>query len=195
MKELVISVYDRDYSWVSQLDKDVKITPYRKGNGALKEGEILIEPNVGRDVHTFFYHLYNRYDTLAPLTFFSQDYPFDHVSNYVSIINGKLPIRERFAVQSNDGCWFFCTQYGLLKCDVNGAPHHPGLQLDKMWNKVFGTECPTTLEFTPTGHFAITDDKARSLPRSFYKNILNILEQDPNSPWEIERLEPYIFLQ
>jgi hypothetical protein len=28
----------------------------------------------------------------------------------------------------------------------------------------------------------------------YHKNILNILETDPESPWIIERLEPYLFL-
>ena len=60
-KELVIAAYDRDYSWVNKLNNDVSVTVYRKGSGGLLDGEILITPNVGRDVHTFFYHLYNNF--------------------------------------------------------------------------------------------------------------------------------------
>ena len=52
--------------------------PYTKNSKSIKDGEILIEKNIGRDVHTFFYHLYTKYNDLADVTFFSQDYPFDY---------------------------------------------------------------------------------------------------------------------
>lgn len=195
MKELVIAAYDRDYSWVTHLHPDIKVTVYKKGDQSLKPNEILIEPNLGRDVHTFFYHLYTQYDNLSDITFFSQDYPFDHVCNYIDIINGNKDTWDSNAKQHNEGCWFFCTQYGVLTCDIAGHPHHPGLDLKTMWNKLFDSDCPDTFNFTPTGHFAITKEQALKIPKKYYKYILNILEDFPTSPWEIERLEPYIFLQ
>lgn len=75
-KELVIAVYDRDYtSWIKDINNDVKITPYRKGNAfPLLENKIKIEPHVGRDVHTFFWHIYNNYENLSELTYFVQDF-------------------------------------------------------------------------------------------------------------------------
>tara|TARA_R110001606_G_scaffold371002_2_gene527673 strand:- start:1826 stop:2416 length:591 start_codon:yes stop_codon:yes gene_type:complete len=196
MKEIVIAAYDRGYDWVKSLDSNIKVTVYRKGEEKIKENEILIEPNLGRDIHTFFTHLYTRYDTLSDVTFFSQDYPFDHVSNYVDIINGDNNTWDSLAHQYNEGCWFFCTQYGVLKCNSIGAPHHPNLNLSKMWEKLFkSTPCPSEFSFTPTGHFAITNKQATKIPKSYYKLIIDILENEPNSPWEIERLEPYIFLR
>jgi hypothetical protein len=195
MKELVIAAYDRDYSWICDLDSNIKVTIYKKGNNELKSNEILIKPNLGRDVHTFFYHLINRYNSLSDITFFSQDYPFDHVSNYVEIINGDKILWDQNAKQTNGECWFFCTQYDILSCDKTGNPHHPGLELEKMWNKLFEPPCPENLNFTPTGHFAISKEQVRKIPLEYYQYILNILETQPTSPWEIERLEPYIFFQ
>jgi hypothetical protein len=192
IKELVIAAYDRDYSWVNKLNPKIKITPYRKGDNPLLPGEAYIPLNQGRDVHTFFYHLFINYNNLADVTFFSQDYPFDHVQNYIDIINGDEKLWTQLSVQSIPGCWFFCTQYNVLTCDKQGAPHHPGLNLEKMWNQLFDIPCPNSFHFTPTGHFAISKEYARKLPRSRYKQIINILETQPTSPWEIERLEPYI---
>ncbi|MDA7648757.1 DUF3431 domain-containing protein [Akkermansiaceae bacterium] len=193
VKELVIAAYDRDYNWVENIARNVKITPYRKGSKPPNSGEILIKPNVGRDVHTFFYHLWVNYDNLADITFFSQDYPFDHVSNYIEVINSPSEDLEKYANQSKSGCWFFCTQYGVLTCTKNGFPHHPGLDLEKIWGELFNSPCPNSFQFTPTGHFAISKEYAQKIPRSRYKKILTILESQPTSPWEIERLEPYIF--
>jgi hypothetical protein len=193
IKELVIAAYDRDYNWVENIARNVKITPYRKGSNPPNSGEILIKPNVGRDVHTFFYHLWANYDNLADITFFSQDYPFDHVSNYIEIINGDNLLWNAHAHQFNEGCWFFCTQYKVLNCDKNGSPHHPGLNLEGMWEQLFDLPCPDSFQFTPAGHFAVTKEHARKISKSQYRKILDILESQPISPWEIERLEPYIF--
>jgi hypothetical protein len=196
MKEVVIAAYDRDYDWVNNLNSDVKVTVYKKGDSLLKDNEILIQPNLGRDVHTFFYHLYTQYDNLSDVTFFSQDFPFDHVANYIEIINGDKVLWNSLAKQHVDGCWFFCTQYGILECDKNGAPHHPGLDLEKMWNTLFpDDECPEHIYFTPTGHFAISKEQTQKIPKDYYRFILDILENETTSPWEIERLEPYIFLR
>jgi len=192
-KELVIAACNRDYSWIDFINDDVRVTVYKKGDSELKDNEVLIEPNLGRDVHTFFYHLYNNYDNLADVTFFSQDYPFDHVANYTSLINGNNLLWDAYAHQFNEGCWFFCTQYGVLNCDKNGSPHHPGLNLEGMWKQLFDLPCPDSFQFTPSGHFAITKEHARKTSKSQYRKILDILESQPTSPWEIERLEPYIF--
>ena len=56
-KELIISLYDRDISWISKLNSDVSIKIYRKGSLTSHPTEIYLENNIGRDVHTFFYHI------------------------------------------------------------------------------------------------------------------------------------------
>jgi dTDP-4-dehydrorhamnose reductase len=196
-KEVVIAAYDRNYNWVSQLDKNVLVTVYRKGNGEVLPNEIKIEPNLGRDVHTFFYHLYNRYDSLSDITYFSQDYHLDHVYNYVEIINSSIYDIDKWAIERlENSCWFFNTYFNkILHCENNGYPHDGGLDLKKMWGKLFNTESPNNnFYFTPAGHFAITKEHAQKIHKSVYKKIIDILENENRSPWEIERLEPYIFI-
>jgi hypothetical protein len=194
MKELIIAAYNRDYHyWVSNLNPDVKITVYRKGANLNNENEIYLENNVGRDVHTFFYHIVNRYESLLDYTITSQDFPFDHVSNYTDIINGSEYIWNKTASQIFSECWFFCTQYPVLDCDKMGSPHHTGLDIEPVWNLIFKDDCPTVLNFTPTGHFCVSKNHIHKRPLSFYKNILSILETNEQAPWIIERLERYIF--
>jgi hypothetical protein len=195
MKEVLIAAYNRDYHyWIQKLNKNIKVSVYRKGDDLNIPDEIYIENNVGRDVHTYFYHIVNNYENLADYTLTAQDYCFDHVSNYIDIINGDTATFNSYAKQSfQNGCWFFCTSLPVLKCDKFGNPHHEGLDLENAWNIFFKGECPDALEFTPTGHFCITKEHAHKRPLSFYKKILNFLETDKNAPWIIERLEPYIF--
>ena len=197
MKEVIIAAYDRDYHyWLNNLNKNVKVTVYRKGINHNLADEIYLENNVGRDVHTFFYHIVNNYNDhkLANYTFTSQDFFHDHIHNYLDIMNGDVDTLKANAVQDFGGCWFFCTQYGgKLTCDNNGYPHHSGLDIVSVWNELFKIECPNEIVFTPTGHFCATREHIQKRPLSFYKKVLNILETNKQAPWIIERLEPYIF--
>lgn len=193
-KELIIAAYDRNYDWTSQINKDVRITIYNKNESTLKSGEIFLSPNVGRDVHTFFYHIVKNYNSLADYTIWSQDHPFDHVSNYIDIINGDLEMWNKNALQVNDGCWFFNTSLPVLACDINGCPHHCGLPIESIWRELFYDDVPSSIVFTPAGHICISRESVKKLPLSFYEKVLKILEDQYYSPWVIERLEPYIFL-
>jgi hypothetical protein len=192
-KELVIAIFSRNYDWIGQIDENVKIKKYNKNTENIQDGEILISPNLGRDVHTFFYHIVNEYDNLSEYTIFSQDYPFDHVSNYIEIINGDETTWELHAKQKSENCWFFCTEHPILTCDLHGNPNHPGLEILPVWENIFENSPPSSIQFTPSGHFIISKNKIHEKPKSYYENILKILETNEESPWVIERLEPYIF--
>lgn len=195
MKEVVISAFNRDYNyWIGKLNPDIKVTIYRKGFNLNNPNEIFIEKNVGRDVHTFFYHIVKNYHNLLDYTFTAQDYFEDHVHNYIDIMNGDITTIQENAIQDFGGCWFFCTQYeGKLICDKNGSPNHSGLNIEPIWNELFKINCPNYIEFTPTGHFSITREHIQKRPIFFYKKIIDILETNEQAPWIIERLEPYIF--
>jgi hypothetical protein len=209
-KELVISLFDKDIEWIKDLNKDVKVSIYRKGDKTSHKDEIYLANNVGRDVHTFFYHIVNRYHTLSDFTFFSQDYPFDHIENYIDIINGTQLEWDMYSSYRKDGYWGYhwndigtmwsmddSIEWGskVLKCDKFGKPHHKeeDLPIEQIWNMLFSSKCPDILEFTPGGHFSISKEQILSKDLEFYKEILILLESNELSPWVIERLEPYIF--
>ena len=205
--ELVVATYDRSYDWIEKVNKEVTVTVYTKDTNTNKESEIVIPLNVGRDVHTFFYHIVNRYDSLSEVTFFSQDFGLEHVDNYYDVINGDVDCWTYHAKQHFEGYWVY--QRGLytgwewhaetdsngrvLRCDQSGLPNHPNLPILETWNKLFETQCPSTLEYVPGGHFSITKEQLHIRPKSFYQTILQILETEYVAPWVFERLEPYIF--
>lgn len=193
-KELVLAIWDRDYSWIDSVSSEVKITKYNKNPNTLKDDHIFLDPNVGRDVHTFFWHIVNNYDNLADYTYFAQDYVDDHVKNYAQIINDDVSRLSNYAIQDLGGCWFFQTALPyIIKCPQDGAPYHHGLPLPEMWKLVFDTEMPQYIYFTAAGHFCITREHVQQYPVERYMHILEILEKHEVSPWCIERFEPYIF--
>lgn len=218
--ELVIAAYDGYIDWLDDIDKKVKVTVYRKGNEPKqREDEILLEPNKGRCVHTFFNHLYTNYDNLSDYTFFAQDYPFDHWENIIEILNDGRPETYEATAQlkiggyygyhfntitipsPRGGCMWNLSESKqhdkgkVLVCNSNGFPQdlNPNIDVDLYWKKLFTSSVPNEYEFMPGGHFGITKKHAQLRSKDFYKQIIDLLLQDIYSPWIIERLECYIF--
>jgi hypothetical protein len=208
-KEIVIAAYDKPLDWLSQINEDVKKTIYKKGNSLpLKDNEILIEPNIGRCVHSFFYHIYNNYDNLADVTYFGQDFPFDHWGNMIEIVNGDMSTLEKAELKIGGYYGFHNNTFGsawpmypshqfgggvCLNCQYNGSPHDSGMNVDNIWSILFSSARPNSYDFIPGGHFAITKEQVRKRSKELYKKVLDLLEQQEKAPWEIERLECYIF--
>ena len=205
MKELIIAAYNRDLTWLNRLPSDVKTIVYRKGQQTGNVNEIFIEKNIGRCVHTFFSHIYNRYSDLSPFTFFVQDYPFDHWQNLIDCLSyTEEDFKNTATVQC--GGYYGYVNFGsvlvqaqhvgvgsVLKCSHTGAPHHDGIDIVKYWKQLFDQEPPDYFEFNPGGHFVITKEHALLRSRDFYKLIINLLESEEIAPYAIERLENYIF--
>lgn len=82
---LVISRYNEDISWVDDLiSHNFNVFIYNKGsklntpnNDKLNVIEI---ENIGRESHTYLYHIKNNYDSLPEKIIFTQAHPDDHVS-------------------------------------------------------------------------------------------------------------------
>ena len=216
-QELVISAYDKYLDWLDDIDSSTKITVYRKGQEApQRDGEIKIPLNKGRCVHTFFNHLYLNYDNLSDITFFAQDYPFDHWQNIVEVINNKTEDEEcQLKIGGYYGFHFNTitipgpkggrmwnlkksNQHGngnVLICQSNGQPQdaNPNINVDKYWFKFFESLHPQEYEFMPGGHFGITKEHAQLRSKDFYKKVCDLLLEEESAPWNIERLECYIF--
>jgi hypothetical protein len=218
-KELVIAAYDNYIDWLKwSIDEDVKITVYRKGDYVKqREDEIFLSPNLGRDVHSFFYHIYDRYDTLSDITYFAQDYPFDHWEDVIKVVNrGTQDSRCQLQIGGYYGFHYnTITEHSsrggrmwalspskhhgkgnVLVCNSNGSPQdsNPLINVDKYWSRFFKqVPPPAEYEFMPGGHFAITKEHARLRSKEFYKDVADFLQEEEVAPWIVERLECYIF--
>jgi hypothetical protein len=190
---------------------------YRKGDEpAERDSEIRIESNKGRCVHSFFNHIYTNYDNLSDITFFGQDWPFDHWEDIVEVVNkGTEESRCQLKIGGYYGFHFNTItvpsplggtmwalspskQHGegrVLVCQSNGYPQdsNPNINVDKYWELLFTDEKPSEYEFMPGGHFGITREHAQLRSKEFYKKICDLLLEDESAPWMIERLECYIF--
>lgn len=217
-KEIVIAAYNRDLSWLDKFNGDVKKTIYRKGVSTNNPNEIFLENNVGRDVHTFFYHIYENYDNLSDITFFGQEFPFDHWEDIVDVINNDAWV-ERCALQIKGYFGFHFNTIkvhganGGLMWDMQNTTHHDKgkiitcnadgtpqaalgtykISINTSWYEFFDCDTPNIYEFMPGGHFGVTREHVHLRSRDFYKSVVDLLTNDVDSPWVIERLECYFF--
>jgi hypothetical protein len=206
-KELVVAAYQADLSWLKTVSEHVKITVYRKGEKSADLAEIFLEENVGRCVHTFFNHIVTRYDSLADLTFFVQDFPFDHWRNVVESLDQNIEqLRESATISSGHYFGFNTKYFDLLPASQTGVgsvyvsssdghPHHTndGIDVDRYWAELFEDNSPLSYEFNPGGHFAATKEHIHLRSKSFYSKVLDLLESERIAPYTVERLENYIF--
>jgi hypothetical protein len=88
--ELVIARYNEDLSWLKKIPKSIKITVYNKGNDNIDFPFIKL-PNIGRESHTYLYHIINNYDKLADKTIFTQGDSIFHSPGFIDLLkNEKL---------------------------------------------------------------------------------------------------------
>lgn len=83
-KGIVIAKYNEGIEWIADTAlSDYDIYVYNKGKG--KRGFKL--PNIGREAHTYLYHIINNYDILNEVMVFAQGNPFDHCPNFMNKLN------------------------------------------------------------------------------------------------------------
>lgn len=85
MKQLVLARYKENIDWIKQSNCP-SIIIYNKDEMPTFGVPL---PNIGREAHTYIYHIIANYHKLADVTIFSQANPFDHLpgENPISIYN------------------------------------------------------------------------------------------------------------
>ena len=86
--EIVVARYNENLDWLKEIkkSKDLKITVYNKGKDDIDVPFITL-PNIGRESHTYLYHIINNYDNLADQTIFCQGDPIFHAPDFINLVN------------------------------------------------------------------------------------------------------------
>ena len=83
--EIVIARYNENLDWIKDIPKNIKITIYNKGLDNIKESYIRL-PNIGRESHTYLYHIINNYDNLSNTTIFCQGDSIFHSPDFIKLL-------------------------------------------------------------------------------------------------------------
>lgn len=178
--KLVISRYKEDLGWEESYTNVV----YNKG---VSLPNTITLPNVGREGHTYIYHILSNYENLDDYTVFLQGNPFDHSRDLFKIL------KEFEELQSKPDFFQLCHE--MLTDDEKGKPHHwVDIPVGYYYNDLF--KLPRTEFIYGAGaQFIVSKERILSRPKSFYYHIMKHLETsiDPPSVYCYERMWQHIF--
>lgn len=179
--QIVVARYNEDINYLS-LFKDIMVV-YNKGNSEVPSIFNSIRlPNVGRESHTYLYHIIQNYDNLANRTFFIQGRINDHK---------LLPIMEYFVPNNFVG--------RLVKNDTSYIKthiKHEGKYLKDLisgnmkrskytpyeWINKIGIDISKNKEFSMVwgAIFCVSKELILSRPKEFYQDIIKYVDYDIN---------------
>jgi len=183
--KVVVSRYQENIDWTSGIEHCVI---YNKGPTVpISPHPVVSLPNVGREGHTYLYHIIQNYDQLDDHTCFLQGHPFDHSPD----LEYRLQTFDRslsfYSVSNHVHAINLCydpTDFSLHELLIT------------TYLRVFG-QAKSNHEFTfgAGAQFIASRDAIRSRPKSFYENLLRIMEYSVHPPegFALERFWTMIF--
>ena len=191
--DIVIAKYEEDISWTRLLKDNVIV--YDKSNHPV-EGAIRL-PNLGREAHTYLYHIVKNYDNLADYTIFLQGKPYDHTyklpnptnescAEYINRI--QYPIEYQGFLQD-------LTDWDTPYADLGVISEHVNRR------KIFVEQMNLSQKFSRGAQYIVPKENLLAKPYAFYKklfdmsdtNIQFIADNKKLCPWCLERVWPFIF--
>lgn len=188
--DIVVARYNEDVSWIDTFRSHTGVSIFLYNKSADTSPCYKKLKNIGREAHTFLYHIFWHYEHLADRIMLLQGNPFDHESDierYHELIVCEMGNKEE--------CVPISRTHDVY-CDRNGRPHHlMDLRLDEIFKTLFGVSkpIPKRYQFSPGAQYVVTRDTIHRHPKQFWYKLLVLSESDPQFPWKMERLWRYVF--
>jgi len=187
--DLIVAVYRESLNWLRERKFDnEKIYAYNK---LPRDDYNFIEslPNVGRESHTFIWHILKNYDKInSDYLMFLQGCPFIHFSgkrdnmSYV-IFNHNYNLVHLYYPLGN-----------VVECDAIGQPYSPwdpGVYL--IWDKLFGWDLPQSFFAVNGAQQIVHKSLIHNRSKKFWEIALEMHYEYEDAPWAFEILWSYIF--
>jgi hypothetical protein len=200
MPELVVAHYTENLNWLRNLPTGLRITVYDKSPDASGGSNAIALPNVGREAHTYLYHIVSRYNSLAEWTVFCQGRPFDHAYDFKKTL---LRFADGSQISSLHHASSFLWLGHLIDTD-----DERGERLFRTWSKnedghnldmrgfhqaLFGTDGPNLYTFVLGAQFAVHRDVIQRQPLTFYERALAVSLTFPDAAHCFERSWDRVF--
>ena len=202
---LIISRFNEDISWLEEFS-EFKIIVYNKGKKLInKNFENIIEiSNVGRESHTWLYHIVKNYNNLDDVNIFLQGriddlecMAYKNPNEYLKKINKHGFVASRYGMLGpyhwdwNVGIKYnpkYKTQWGnneIKKSDIGF----------RGFSKTLFPKIPLFVATSYGGCFAVKKESIKKYDINFYRNLLKTLSihKNPIEGHYLERLWCYMF--
>lgn len=221
-RELVIAHYRADLGWLADVPPIVdRITVYTKGPECEVPDDPRIQvvkrPNRGREAEVIAAHVDWAWDSLAGVTLFSQDNPFEHCPDFLSRLEHPYAEPTPLSVGHPSApieAWITArdrieehfgheVRYG--DATVHAHPGVPAWFNEKAWDYLFAEHMPRPLWFAYGAQWAVPRDRLTHRPRAFWRHLASEIVRGetarpmssytvpPLNPWSAEALWRYVF--
>lgn len=191
--DLIVARYNEDLNWTDEVQADRKFL-YNKGG---VDPRFIPLPNKGREAHTFFFHIFQNYDSLADINVFVQGNPFDHTPNLRQILECNTldeistKIKEVYpGNHSNEQYvplgvnWMY--NMNDVEWDIDWRDPH----IEHVYKRLYAIKPPQSFVATWGGQMAVTKKAIHMYSRGFYEYMWGYATRRVNwsLPWAMEVL-------
>lgn len=182
--QIVVARYNEDIRWLLPY-KQIAII-YNKGlyNDIINKFETITLKNVGRESHTYLYHIINNYDNLADKTIFFQGKIDDHKILDIEDYFGEDDFIGKFEHININKLTNKIDHFGKYKNQyLNGGMKVCNYTPYEWLKYILGVELDQNLNFFKVvwgANFAISNKLIHKKPKIFYENILRYIENSSN---------------
>ena len=200
--EIVVAHYNEKLDWLEPKADHAHV--YHKGE--LQSPSLGVYawdklPNVGRESHTYLYHIINNYENLADVTVFVQGEGGSHAGWCFgtideSVAKAKENVACKVMYRSNENNWGKIRHLAKWLEEYNsGAMRHANFTLGEFYQELFGSPHPGDIPICLAGCFAATRDMIKKHPIDFYKKAISFVDdhKNPEEGHYFERLWATIF--
>lgn len=174
--KIVVARYNENIEWTRRYENCII---YNKG-GNIEDACISLE-NVGREAHTYLYHIVKNYNNLSDHIIFTQGNPFDHSPNFIDNVDNLISddlekdfcwISERIII----GDFAYQREPYILPAFPNINPSY---------QFIFGDDKkPETFLFGAGAQFLVSKERILSRPLDFYQKILDVFDKEPENNYD-----------
>ena len=180
---IVCARYNEDVRWL--LPYKHITTIYNKGdyNEILNKFECYALENVGRESHTYLYHIVNNYDNLSEKTIFFQGKIDDHKILNLEEYFGNNHFIGKLDTLNTEKLHSKIDHYGKYKKQINNGAMKMSTYTPFEWIKnIIGIQIETNhvTNVVWGANFAVSKKLIHSKPKIFYQNILRYIENNIN---------------
>jgi len=172
--ELIVARYKENIDWLNQVPR-MKVSVYDKGTDNL--------PNIGRESHTYLWHIVNNYDVLSEWSLFSQANPFDHCFDFLDIFDKGT---ENAKIQTEDFC-------GISEKDSEIVILPNSCESLYSIFRILELKTPSSLHYTCGALILVSRRAIRRIPLEKYSRLLDLHLKFDQTPWMFELCWPVIF--
>lgn len=184
----MVARYAESLNWLRRVPPSIARAIYDKNPDSPAPASIAL-PNVGREAHSYLFHIVSRYEHLAPLCVFCQGHPFDHAFDF------HASLRDIAAHPGAVGD-FRWLGHIIDTDDARGqtlfgswSKNEDGRELDLrgFHRALFDCDGPTHTTFRLGAQFAATSAQIRARPLSFWQRALQVSIEFPDAAHCFER--------